>query len=178
MKTENDEILAYHLVAYKVAPQTNISLSYSNNGDPATVTITCDLLVDDDGNLLDLTLLPEEVVADDLQAIVQAMAGYYNDAFEKVAATSPFNEVIMLLAMKKNKEAWEKASQLDTGSAREYYVKAIAANRMEKVGEALMYIEKALELDPSLLETARVDGDIIDLLPEEQKIKNDNTTKE
>lgn len=47
-----------------------------------------------------------------------------------------------------------------------------------KVGEALMYIEKALELDPSLLETARVDGDIIDLLPEEQKIKNDNTTKE
>ena len=84
----------------------------------------------------------------------------------------------MLLAMKKNKEAWEKASQLNTGSAREYYVKAIAANRMEKVGEALTYIEKALELDPSLLETARVDGDIIDLLPEEQKIKNDNTTKE
>ena len=125
-----------------------------------------------------LTLLPEGVVADDLQAIVQAMAGYYDDAFEKVAATSPFNEVIMLLAMKKNKEAWEKASQLDTGSTREYYVKAIAANRMEKVGEALMYIEKALELDPSLLETARVDGDIIDLLPEEQKIKNDNTTKE
>ena len=125
-----------------------------------------------------LTLLPEGVVADDLQAIVQAMAGYYDDAFEKVAATSPFNEVIMLLAMKKNKEAWEKASQLNTGSAREYYVKAIAANRMEKVGEALTYIEKALELDPSLLETARVDGDIIDLLPEEQKIKNDNTTKE
>ena len=125
-----------------------------------------------------LTLLPEGVVADDLQAIVQAMAGYYDDAFEKVAATSPFNEVIMLLAMKKNKEAWEKVSQLNTGSAREYYVKAIAANRMEKVGEALTYIEKALELDPSLLETARVDGDIIDLLPEEQKIKNDNTTKE
>ena len=43
-----------------------------------------------------LTLLPEGVVADDLQAIVQAMAGYYDDAFEKVAATSPFNEVIML----------------------------------------------------------------------------------
>ena len=125
-----------------------------------------------------LTLLPEEAVSEDLRAIVQAMAGYYNDAFEKVAATSPFNEVVMLLAMKKNQEAWEKASQLNSGTAREYYVKAIAANRQEKIGEAIMSIEKALELDPSLLDIARVDGDIIDLLPEEQKIKNDNTTKE
>ena len=41
----------------------------------------------------------------------------------------------------------------------------------EKIGDAIMSIEKALELDPSLLEVAKVDGDIIDLLPEEQKIK-------
>ena len=38
--------------------------------------------------------------------------GYYNDAFEKVAATSPFNEVVMLLAMKKNQEAWDKISDV------------------------------------------------------------------
>ena len=56
-------------------------------------------------------------------------------------------------------------------TAREYYIKAIAANRLEKIGDAIMSIEKALELDPSLLEVAKVDGDIIDLLPEEQKIK-------
>jgi len=31
-------------------------------------------------------LVPEEAVSEDLQAIVQALAGYYNDAFEKVAA--------------------------------------------------------------------------------------------
>lgn len=125
-----------------------------------------------------LTLVPEEAVADDLQAIVQALAGYYDDAYEKVAATSPFNEVVMLLAMKKNQQAWDKISTMTIETAREYYVKAIAANRLEKVGDAIMSIEKALELDPSLLETARVDGDIIDLLPEEQKIKTDNTTKE
>ena len=83
----------------------------------------------------------------------------------------------MLLAMKKNQEAWDKISQMNIGTAREYYVKAIAANRLEKIGEAIMSIETALSLDPSLLETAKVDGDIIDLLPEEQKIKNDNTTK-
>ena len=77
----------------------------------------------------------------------------------------------MLLAMKKNEEAWQKISSMNITTAREYYVKAIAANRLEKVGDAIMCIEKALELDPSLLEVARVDGDIIDLLPEEQKLK-------
>ena len=118
-----------------------------------------------------LTLVPEGAVSEDLQAIVQALAGYHKDAFEKVAATSPFNEVVMLLAMKRNEEAWEKISAMNVTTAREYYVKAIVANRLEKVGEAIMSIEKALELDPSLLETARVDGDIIDLLPEEQKLK-------
>lgn len=125
-----------------------------------------------------LALVPEEAVSGDLKAIVQAMAGYCEDAFDKVAATSPFNEVVMLLAMKRNEEAWDKISQMSISTGREYYIKAIAANRLEKVGEAIMSIELALSLDPSLLEIARVDGDIIDLLPEEQKIKNDNTTKE
>lgn len=125
-----------------------------------------------------LALVPEEAVSGDLKAIVQAMAGYCEDAFDKVAATSPFNEVVMLLAMKRNEEAWDKISQMSISTGREYYIKAIAANRLEKIGEAIMSIELALSLDPSLLEIARVDGDIIDLLPEEQKIKNDNTTKE
>lgn len=60
MKTTDDDILPYLFKAYKAVPQPTMSLAFSNNGDPATVTITCDLLVDDDGNLLDLTLLPEE----------------------------------------------------------------------------------------------------------------------
>ena len=60
---------------------------------------------------------------------------------------------------------------MEVETARECYIKAIAANRLEKIGDAIMSIEKALELDPSLLEVAKVDGDIIDLLPEEQKIK-------
>lgn len=59
MKTEDDEVLPYHLVAYKVAPQSNISLSYSNNGDPASITITCDMMADQDDNILDLILIEE-----------------------------------------------------------------------------------------------------------------------
>nr|DAZ42535.1 MAG TPA: structural protein [Caudoviricetes sp.] len=60
MKTTDDDILPYLFKAYKAVPQSKMSLSFANNGDPGTVTITCDLMTDDDGNIIDLTLLPEE----------------------------------------------------------------------------------------------------------------------
>lgn len=59
MKTEDDEILPYKLTAYKVAPQSNMSLSFSNSGDPGSITITCDLMADGDDNMLDLVLIEE-----------------------------------------------------------------------------------------------------------------------
>lgn len=59
MKTEDDELLPYKLTAYKVAPQSTMSLSFSNNGDPGTITITCDLMADQDDNILDLVLIDE-----------------------------------------------------------------------------------------------------------------------
>lgn len=60
MKTEDDEILPYRLVGYKCAPQSNMSLSFSNSGDPGTITLTCDLMADQDNNILDLILEEEE----------------------------------------------------------------------------------------------------------------------
>lgn len=59
MKTEDEELLPYKFIAYKVAPQSNMSLSMSNNGDPATITITCDLLVNENDEMLDLILEEE-----------------------------------------------------------------------------------------------------------------------
>ena len=59
MKTEDDEVLPYKLVAYKVALQSNMSLSFSNSGDPSTLTIRADLLADGDDNILDLILIEE-----------------------------------------------------------------------------------------------------------------------
>lgn len=59
MKSENDEVLPYKFIAYKAAPQSNMTLGMSNNGDPATVTITCDLLVNKDNEMLDLILEEE-----------------------------------------------------------------------------------------------------------------------
>ncbi len=59
MKTENDEILPCHFVGYKCAPQATMSLSFSNNGDPGAITITCDLMADENDNMLDLILEEE-----------------------------------------------------------------------------------------------------------------------
>lgn len=59
MRTESDEVLPYKLVAYKVTPQSNMSLSFSNSGDPASITITCDLMADGDNNILDLILIDD-----------------------------------------------------------------------------------------------------------------------
>lgn len=59
MKTENDEILPFKMTAYKCAPQSNMSLSFTNNGDVGAITITADLMADDDDNVLDLVLIKE-----------------------------------------------------------------------------------------------------------------------
>lgn len=108
-----------------------------------------------------------------LKSVVMALNGDYEKAFGPIAARSDFDEVLMLLAMKKDQEAWDRAKSLNTGTAKEYYVKAIAANRTEHVIEALMFIESAFALDPSLKDIARIDGDILDLIPEGQQRDNE-----
>lgn len=61
MKTDDEQILPYKFVAYKVCPQSTMSLSMSNSGDPAAVTITCDLMVNENNEMLDLILEDEAV---------------------------------------------------------------------------------------------------------------------
>lgn len=56
MKTENEQVLPYKFIAYKAMPQSNMSVGMSNSGDPATITITCDLMVNENNDLLDLIL--------------------------------------------------------------------------------------------------------------------------
>ena len=59
MKTEDDEVLPMKMTAYKCVPQSNLSISFSNNGDPSSLSITADLLADSDDNILDLALIEE-----------------------------------------------------------------------------------------------------------------------
>lgn len=102
------------------------------------------------------------------KAIIYAAAqnGRFNDVIQEIEEDSPMNEVLLLLAIKENTRAWDKAQKLG-GSAVEEYVKAIAANRVDKSLEASSHLEKALKMDPTLLEVAKIDGDVLDLLDEQ-----------
>lgn len=59
-KDENGLLTPFKIVAYKAAIQRNFELSFSSEGDPATVSATFDILEDKDGNVLDFIELSEE----------------------------------------------------------------------------------------------------------------------
>jgi hypothetical protein len=81
----------------------------------------------------------------------------------EICEDSPLNEAILLLAIKDNDHAWRRAQKLGN-SAKEEYVKAIAANRVDEYLLAISHLKNALTLDPSLLEIAKIDGDINGIL--------------
>lgn len=101
-----------------------------------------------------------------LKAVASAMSGNYADNFETIASTGLRNEVVMLLAMKKNKEAWEKSEGLPEKEATTHYLKAICLNRLEKPVDAYTELLKAFKIDPKLKDMAKIDGDVNGLLPE------------
>lgn len=61
-KNENGELVPMRITAYKASPQRSLDLSFSSDGDPAEITITCDALVDDDNNVLDMIEISDETV--------------------------------------------------------------------------------------------------------------------
>lgn len=60
-KDEEGTLTPFLMTAYKAYIQRNFELSFSSDGDPATVTLNFDLLEDKDGNFLDLTEITEEL---------------------------------------------------------------------------------------------------------------------
>lgn len=97
--------------------------------------------------------------------------GKYEESIQELANESPMNEVVLLLAIKANDQAWRKAKQLGN-SAEEEYVKAIAANRVDEYMSAISHLQNALRLKPELKEIAKVDGDIIELMEEIEETNN------
>lgn len=108
-------------------------------------------------------LLPDTGMYHQVRIYAAALNGRYSEVVQEISAESPFNEVLMLLAIKADKQAWEKAQKLGD-SAKEDYIRAVAANRVDEVNLALSYMERAFEKDPSLRDVASVDGDLVDLL--------------
>ncbi len=58
-KDENDVLTPYKIILYKAQPQRNFELSQSSEGDPASITMTFDLLEDKDGNFVDMIEIEE-----------------------------------------------------------------------------------------------------------------------
>lgn len=56
-KDEKDNLTPFLITAYKATIQRSFELSFSSEGDPASVTLTFDLMEDDNGNVLDMVEL-------------------------------------------------------------------------------------------------------------------------
>lgn len=59
-KDENGELVPMRITCYKGSPQRSLDLSFSSEGDPASVTITLDALEDEEGNVLDMIEITDE----------------------------------------------------------------------------------------------------------------------
>ena len=110
------------------------------------------------------SLMPNSETTQYVKSITRLLNGNYAEALPQFEEEGGINEVVILLALKRNEDAWEKAQELPDDSARILYVKAIITNRLDMISEAIDYIESALEMDPSLREIAEVDADVKDLL--------------
>lgn len=109
-------------------------------------------------------LLPyDDGLYDRAKTHVAIFNGQFDVDMSDIAKESPINEVVVLLCVNADRQAWNKA-QLLGDSAEEEYIKALAANRVDEYEKAMHHFKKALQLKPELRETARVDGDMIELL--------------
>lgn len=59
-KDEEGVFTPFLITAYKATIQRNFELSFSSEGDPATITATFDLMEDKDGNILDFVELTDD----------------------------------------------------------------------------------------------------------------------
>ena len=104
-----------------------------------------------------------------VKAISDAFNGHFLEAYPVIAQTGDRNHVLILLAMKKNKEALELAQKLPDDKADNIYIRAICLNRLERSVEAEAALKKAIKMDPSLLKIAEIDGDVNSLLENKTK---------
>ena len=109
--------------------------------------------------------LPDTPDTHMLKIVTATLNGDYNqDNFNAIAATGLRNEVVMLLAMKRNEEALKRSKELPEEEALTHYLRAVCLNRAEKPVEAYTELKQAFSMDPELERTAYTDGDVNDLI--------------
>ena len=126
-----------------------------------------------------MRFMPTDSKTSYLKSIVNTLNGDYEAAYPFIASMGGLNEVLILLCMGRNKDADEKMTVLledqnNWKNADIWYVKAICANRLEDLNWAIEALNQAIMLDPKLIEIARLDSDVMDVLdiivpPEEEE---------
>jgi hypothetical protein len=114
-------------------------------------------------------LLPTNDASAYLKSVTAALAGDYERAYPQFASRGGLNEILLLLCMERNATALSKCNELMTlpeysQNAKFWYIHAVCANRNEDIFTAMISLETALALDPSLEETARLDSDAMDVI--------------
>ena len=114
-------------------------------------------------------LLPMNDASAYLKSITAALAGDYETAYPMFASRGGLNEVLLLLCMERNAAAMSKCEDLMTypeysQSAKFWYIHAVCSNRTDDIFTAMISMDMALKLDPSLEETARLDSDAMDII--------------
>ena len=104
-----------------------------------------------------------------LKAIVNTLNGDYDAAYPFIASMGGLNEVLILLCQGRNKEADAKITVLledqnNWKNANIWYVKAICANRLEDLNWSIEALNQAITINPKLIEIARLDSDVMDIL--------------
>lgn len=109
------------------------------------------------------SMLMDSPVTADVKALAGAFNGNFQAAYDRFASRGGTNEVVLLLALKRNEEAFDKTDELPD-EALSYYLRAVAANRLDKITDAFANLKKAFAADPGMKDVARIDGDVTDLL--------------
>lgn len=104
-----------------------------------------------------------------LLAVNGVLNGRYEANYETISQTGLRNEVVMMLAMKRNKAALDLSERLPENEALTFYLRAICLNRAERPLEAYEALKRAFKMDPALEKTAVIDGDVNDLLLDKKK---------
>ena len=79
-----------------------------------------------------------------MKALAAAMDGKYQEAYPIFEKQGGINQAILLLSMKQNSKAWEVLKKIEDTSPDTEYVKAIAANRLNNVNEAVIHLRNAI----------------------------------
>ncbi len=106
--------------------------------------------------------------AEYLKVVSDVLNGYVEDAYYYYEDEMSLNKVLLLLAMKRDKEAFALMSRImeyptNQEKANHCYVYAMCANRIDNLTIAMVFLEQAIILDSTYDSIVRRDADLLDI---------------